>query len=1217
MNSILKLVCALVASSALWFVPLTLHAADNANDGNTHDTRGGPTGTDDGGTGGGDCDDQHSGSPVILKNGEFIWNETDVRLKGRPALVMSRYYRSLDARDGYFGKGWSTHCERALIRVVTYVQASSTDTALVPRMAYVYRLANGRRYTFVEDANGNFETPSGIARKSLVVDSAERVSLLALNGQRETYNARGQLVSETDRYGNVVTYSRNANGELIKISDQNDRFLQLVHDSTGHVSTVTDHTGRRWQYAYNPDGTLASVTDPLGGQRSYSYTPIQRPASAHTYLALSEVRDETSRVVTTVTYDSEGKVESYSQGENVFTYSTSRQFIVKTDSVNSRWSYLLDEDGHKVEIWPPVNRGTPQKFDYDDNGEVFKYTDMLRSEFVYERDGFGRVISITTPDGTTAYSYTGNTDFVPAKVVSPSGRETTFTRNAKGNPLTVTDASGATSRFEWSESGDLLSHTDAENQKTTRSYDAAGLLVSITDALGRSTSYRRDARGNVVAVINPLGDTTTLEFDVLDRMVLHTDPSGAQTRYAYDASGRTVSVTDAVGGVTQYEYDAFGRLITETLSDGSQYQYGWSVDNLLVSVTDRNDTVTSYVYDTGKRLTSRSATAISDTYRYDVLGRLEQASGRGGSVRFTYDALGRALTEITSDGTVRFSYNNEGEAITADVHGDEIAYSYDARGLVGGFETTMGAYSLTRDKVGRILSRVNPNGASERFSYDAGSQIIGVDYTESSQNSLSYQLDDSGQLMSMQDSLSSLAQTFTFDANGRLQNRTDAQSFGFTYDAIGNRLDNMQVYNSAQQLLQDAQYSYSYDLAGNRSERIDNTTGAIRRYTYDALNRLLSVEESSDGVASFVRLTAYTYDPLGRRVQKQTPTTTTRFLWQGDRLVSETVNRRLSRRFRYAGNLTPLEFEDANGNYHVHVNRIGEAVALTDQSGQVVWRRTLSPYGRDIGETNTDVDGDGIEVNYNQTFTGQFRDESTGYDYNYLRDYDSYAGRYLTPDPIGLVGGVNRYAYAGGNPAMLNDPHGMAICGGLCIGAVVVGGVIVHYIRNNLNEPVSFQTANESWQQLAPEQAIFHTMGAGNEGNIKFISPDGHSEAVFYGDGTLVTDPSVYGTYNFVGPGNLAQNIGHGIFDVFPYFLLGNTPGDIFNFDRFTVLFDGGDEDGNGSGATNSTGAGSLDGANSGPGGPGALGGLGGGFGDSNQQGAFGPGGVGANNVCY
>lgn len=55
-------------------------------------------------------------------------------------------------------------------------------------------------------------------------------------------------------------------------------------------------------------------------------------------------------------------------------------------------------------------------------------------------------------------------------------------------------------------------------------------------------------------------------------------------------------------------------------------------------------------------------------------------------------------------------------------------------------------------------------------------------------------------------------------------------------------------------------------------------------------------------------------------------------------------------------------------------------------------------------------------IESNLRLPGQYEDAETGLYYNFNRYHDPQTGRYITQDPIGLVGGLNRFAYADANP---------------------------------------------------------------------------------------------------------------------------------------------------------------------------------------------------------
>ncbi|MFZ5472418.1 MAG: RHS repeat-associated core domain-containing protein [Pseudomonadota bacterium] len=110
--------------------------------------------------------------------------------------------------------------------------------------------------------------------------------------------------------------------------------------------------------------------------------------------------------------------------------------------------------------------------------------------------------------------------------------------------------------------------------------------------------------------------------------------------------------------------------------------------------------------------------------------------------------------------------------------------------------------------------------------------------------------------------------------------------------------------------------------------------------------------------------------------------------------------------------------------YAIHADQLGSPRVVTDANRQIVWRwDNDEPFGANAANENPSNLGAFV---MNLRFPGQYHDAETNLHYNYYRDYDPGTGRYIQSDPIGLEGGINLYAYVGGNPLTQVDLFGLA-----------------------------------------------------------------------------------------------------------------------------------------------------------------------------------------------
>ena len=199
-------------------------------------------------------------------------------------------------------------------------------------------------------------------------------------------------------------------------------------------------------------------------------------------------------------------------------------------------------------------------------------------------------------------------------------------------------------------------------------------------------------------------------------------------------------------------------------------------------------------------------------------------------------------------------------------------------------------------------------------------------------------------------------------------------------------------------------------LKAHRSTQKGNTLNdGMNSYSWDARNRLASADNNG---------ATFTYDPLGRRVNKNILSASTSFLYDGVNPVQELNGTTVTANLLTGGVDERFLRTDASGTANYLTDALGSTVALTDSSGNSNVQYSYDPYGS-ISITGTTTNS--------YTYTGREID-GLGINYYRARYYNPAIGRFISEDPIGFRAGTNFYAYVLDDPTEFIDPVGEDPC---------------------------------------------------------------------------------------------------------------------------------------------------------------------------------------------
>ncbi|MEP7286647.1 MAG: DUF6531 domain-containing protein, partial [Chloroflexota bacterium] len=757
------------------------------------------------------------------------------------------------------------------------------------------------------------------------------------------YDAKGRVAATLDSAGNRTQFAYDALDRRAKTitnfvtgiynatrPDQ-DLISTTIYDLAGRVALTTDARGTQTAFSYDRVGRQVIVTQAVGTSlATMSYTCY----------------DKGGRVLRTLRNWTNDKTQPSPDARDVngsFLYNPLTHGTNNDQNLVTR--YTLNQLGQQVAMIDPL--GNTSQIAYDKDGQIESLTDPLSFITKYRYDSARRrktVVQAWLDNGQDPVLWKWNgTLWTKSDGTTAIGFGTSKDRNI------IVQA-------DYDKAGRTTALRDPRGNRTTYIYDLLDRRTGLTDPLGNlwTTAYAVPNIGVVRTTLTnptPLSTVSQQETDQLGRVAslkyLNESPKNTpdvtfsyhrlgrsmvmnewnaatlvrSTALTYDQARRLVKAdfdSDGNGTVDQtvsYVYDAGGLRTQLTLPGNLSVTYQYDAKGRLTSLTDWSAQATQYAYDGADRLnTVQRYAGINSTYGYDAASRLtslrtatnSNAKTRGqflytvdarGNRTQVYEAVARAASGQVILGYYDPSVNyTQGTWTTSDPFKFStntnaifhVAFMFDTLTLNMGVGPDHGKYDIYID--GTFNQNVDGYAAA------AGPQAIAITLTGDGPHTLEVRnttqknAASTGNTVRFQNMTSSVSarlydlQTlqYSYDALSRLMTANSfagdnvaggaSRQYSYGYDVAGNRLQQIvtigstpttttYTYDNANRIINDGTHTFSYDNAGRM------TSDGVNTYAWDRANRLLS-----EGVS------AYLYDGLGRRVQQTVGANVTKYV---------------------------------------------------------------------------------------------------------------------------------------------------------------------------------------------------------------------------------------------------------------------------------------------------------------------------------------------------